>query len=562
MATTLITDFLAKQITKAIDRCVDFFNETGLDRKAIKVTVEKSRNAKFGDYSCNCALTAGLEHSKAMEFATVVVKHLSPKYFKKAEVVNPGFINLFVKDEMLTDIIVEINKAKEEYGKLKRTGKCYNIEFISANPTGLLHIGHARNAAIGDTLARIWQEVGIDVTREYYINDAGNQIEKLALSVLIRYINLYGRNIPLPEDSYHGAEIIDVAKALKTQFSDKFLYLKYDNDKILRTTPREEELANEIKNYSKTYLLSIIKKTLAEFGVRIDIWYPETDLYRNHLIEAILTNLKSHTYESEGALWLKTTEKGDDKDRVLVKSDKTFTYFLPDIAYHNVKLARGYDKIFNIWGADHKSYADRMKIAVQLCGFDKDKLTILIMQMVRLMKNGQEFKMSKRSGTSLTMQDLIDAIGKDAARWFLVSQPMDSHLEIDVDKALSKNNNNPLYYVQYAHARINQVLNKVTLEKKVKSYDELTHPLERELMVFLSIYPNTLLNISHSYNPNIITLYLTNLAKLFHAYYEQVKLIDEGSPKLTQQRMKLIEAIKTVIGNGLRLMNITPVDKM
>ena len=560
--TTIITNLIAKQVSKAIDRCVDFFNETGLDRKPIKIHVEKARNAKFGDYSCNCALTAGLDHNKAMTFATLIAKNLSTKYFKKADVVKPGFINLYVKDEMLADIIKEINSEQEDFGKLKRKRISYNIEFISANPTGLLHIGHARNAAIGDTLARIWEAVGIDVTREYYINDSGNQIEKLGLSVLIRYINLFGRNAELPEDSYHGAEIIDVAQALKTQYNDRFLFVKYDNNKILRSSERDEEFVNIIKNFAKMYLLAIIKKTLAEFGVKIDIWYPESDLYKKNLIEAVLSNLKEHTYHSEGALWLKTTEKGDDKDRVLVKSDNTFTYFLPDIAYHNVKLARNYTKIFNIWGSDHKSYADRMKIAMQLCGFDKDKLEILIMQMVRLMKDGQEYKMSKRSGTSLTMQDLIDAIGKDAARWFLVSQPMDSHLEIDVDKDLSKNNNNHLYYVQYAHARINQVLNKVQLVKKVKCFNGLTHPLEREIIVYLSTFPNTLLNISHSYNPNIITLYLTNLAKLFHAYYEQVKLIDNSNPELTQQRMKLIQAIKTVIANGLRLMNITPVDKM
>ncbi|MCF0227388.1 MAG: hypothetical protein HUJ52_01060 [Malacoplasma sp.] len=225
-------------------------------------------------------------------------------------------------------------------------------------------------------------------------------------------------------------------------------------------------------------------------------------------------------------------------------------------------MSRGYDKLFNIWGSDHKSYADRMKIAVELSGFNKDKLTILIMQMVRLMKDGQEFKMSKRSGTSLTMQDLIDAIGTDAARWFLVSQPMDSHLEIDVDRALSKNNNNPLYYVQYAHARINQVLNKVPHEDKVKSFKDLTHPIERELIVMLAVFPNTLLNIANNYSPNILTLYLTNLAKMFHSYYEQVKLIDETNPVVTQQRIKLINAIKIVIANGLKLMNITPSDKM
>ena len=225
-------------------------------------------------------------------------------------------------------------------------------------------------------------------------------------------------------------------------------------------------------------------------------------------------------------------------------------------------MARGYDKVFNIWGSDHKSYADRMKIAMQLCGFDKNKLEILIMQMVRLVKNGEEFKMSKRSGTSLTMKDLIDAIGTDAARWFLVSQPMDSHLEIDVDRALSKNNNNPLYYVQYAHARINQVLNKGPHEDKVKSFKDLTHPIERELIVMLAVFPNTLLNIANNYSPNILTLYLTNLAKMFHSYYEQVKLIDETNPVVTQQRIKLINAIKIVIANRLKLMNITPSDKM
>ena len=497
-----------------------------------------------------------------MEYANEIASILflgNKKYFSEVKVIKPGFINFKLTNFLLQQVLIDIINEIDNFGIAKKTKLNYEIEFVSANPTGLLHIGHARNAAIGDTLARIWEANGIHVTREYYINDAGNQMEMLAMSVLVRYKQLFGQDVKLPEDSYHGEEIITVASKLKDMYGDKFLNVEFNETGIL---PEYVKQNAAIKIFSEKYLLQIIRDTLKNFGVSFDIWFSETELYRNNLIKSTMGLLSDYCYVKEGATWLKTTEYGDDKDRVLVKSDGQSTYFLPDIAYHNIKLSRGYNKIFNIWGADHTSYADRMNIAMKILGHNPDKLVTLVMQMVRLVKDGKEFKMSKRSGNSLTLDDLVKAIGKEPARWYLVSQPMSSHLEIDVDKAINNNNNNPLYYVQYAHARINQILSKIERVDLPKNFDLLTSDIEREIIVNLHSYVTTIRKIASSYEVNVLTIYLYNLAKLFHSYYASNKIIDLNNMELTKQRYWLAFCIKTVIANGLALMDIKAANKM
>ena len=562
MKYTNVTDFIKEKINVAIDHTIDVIHENNINRDSIEVVVERNKNISFGDFSTKFVLSLGLPTERAMEYANEIASILflgNKKYFSEVKVIKPGFINFKLTNFLLQEVLIDIINEIDNFGIAKKTKLNYEIEFVSANPTGLLHIGHARNAAIGDTLARIWEANGIHVTREYYINDAGNQMEMLAMSVLVRYKQLFGQDVKLPEDSYHGEEIITVASKLKDVYGDKFLDVEFNETGIL---PEYVKQNAAIKIFSEEHLLQIIRDTLKNFGVSFDIWFSETELYRNNLIKSTMGLLNDHCYVKEGATWLKTTEYGDDKDRVLVKSDGQSTYFLPDIAYHNIKLSRGYNKIFNIWGADHTSYADRMNIAMKILGHNQDKLVTLIMQMVRLVKDGKEFKMSKRSGNSLTLDDLVKAIGKEPARWYLVSQPMSSHLEIDVDKATNNNNNNPLYYVQYAHARINQILSKIERVNLPKNFDLLTSDIEREIIVNLHSYVTTIRKIASSYEVNVLTIYLYNLAKLFHSYYASNKIIDLNNMELTKQRYWLAFCIKTVIANGLALMDIKAVNKM
>lgn len=520
------------------------------------INVDKTRNSKFGDFTTNVVMSLQLGNLNKIDVAKAIAKQIDPAAFEKIEVAGPGFLNFYLNQETKKQLLLAIDSQKDDYGKTKSKKLWYNIEFVSANPTGLLHIGHARNGAYGDSLARVFEANGIKVDREYYINDGGNQINKLALSVLIRYLQAAGKNVALPEDSYHAQEIVDTAKLIKDKYGDKFIDVKFDENKIL------DEEANEIiGTFAKEHLLSIIKDHLAKLDVKMDLWSPESYIYKNDLINKAFTKLGKYLYDADGAKWLKTTEYGDDKDRVLVKSDGNYTYFTPDIAYHNLKLSRGYDKIFNIWGADHKSYVDRMSTAIQMLGYKKEQMHVCIMQMVQLTKNGQEFKMSKRSGNSFTTIDLINLIGKDAARWYLVNQSLDSHITIDIEKAGKKNNENGLFYVQYAYVRIKQILAKVK-EKKTKEIDALTHNLEKELINQLFFFMPTIENVGKTYEVHKICLYLTNLARLVHTYYEQVRIGDCKDVKLIGQRLYLIDCVAQVIKNGLKLIGVDVVEKM
>ncbi len=551
-----VFNFLKKQIIKALKTTIKIDEFSNVDISTSKIEVDRIKNIKFGDYCTTIALMTNIKKDRVMSFAQAIAAQINKKYFQRISVVQPGFINFTISNQIFHNILFEIIDKNINFGISKKNKIKYNIEFISANPTGLLHIGHARNAVIGDVLARIWEANGIDVTREYYINDAGNQIEKLGMSLLIRYKQLFGYNDQLPEDSYHGNEIIEAAHELKNQYDNKFLDTYYDQTGIL-----DKQVGKIIKNFAKNYMLNIIKNTLLDFGVKMHIWFSESTLYENNLINTTLDSLKQYTYKKDGALWLATTKYGDDKDRVLIKSDGNMTYFTPDIAYHNIKMSRGYDKCFDIWGADHTSYADRIKIAMRIFGYKDDMLNILIIQMVKLIKDGAEFKMSKRSGKSLTLMNLVKTIGKDAARWYLVSRPMISHLEIDIDKATKQSNDNPFYYVQYAHARINQILQKKQFDLP-KSFDLLTLPSEREIIVHLSMYVETLKKIGDTYEVNILSIYLYNLAKLFHSYYSQNIIIDEKNEQLSKQRYWLVFCIKQIIANGLKLLGIEPLNKM
>lgn len=556
LKTQSIVSFIKEEIFKAIKKLAKQIKTERIPVALENINVDKTRNSKFGDFTTNVVMSFLLGNISKIDAAKALAELIDHSAFAKIEVAGPGFINFYLNDQIKTELLGAIDSQKDDYGNHKKTKLWYNIEFVSANPTGLLHIGHARNGAYGDSLARVFEANGIKVDREYYINDGGNQINKLALSVLIRYLQDYGKNVALPEDSYHAQEIIDTAKLLKQQYGEKFVDAKYDENKIL-----DNEANKIIGTFAKTHLLDIIKDHLNKLDVKMDLWSPESYIYENDLINKAFAKLNKYLYDADGAKWLKTTEYGDDKDRVLVKSDGNYTYFTPDIAYHNLKLSRGYDKIFNIWGADHKSYVDRMSTAIQMLGYKKEQMHVCIMQMVQLTKNGQEFKMSKRSGNSFTTIDLINLIGKDAARWYLVNQSLDSHITIDIEKAGKKNNENGLFYVQYAYVRIKQILNKVK-EKKVIGIDLLTHQLEKELINQLFFFMPTIENVGKTYEVHKICLYLTNLAKLVHTYYEQVRIGDCPDKKLIGQRLYLIGCVAQVIKNGLKLIGVDVVEKM
>lgn len=533
----------------------------------VKFNVEKTKSIKFGDYSSNVALMLKKikpwgELKTPIQIAEEIASNINPKMFSKIEVVPPGFINFYLNDVITKELFDCIHSQKEKYPIFEKVDQVYNVEYVSANPTGYLHIGHARNAVFGDVLAKLLSKIGINVITEYVVNDAGNQMNILASSVLVRYKELFGQNITLPDDSYHGLEIIEVAKELKNKFNDEFLNVEINNDFIITNS----DVRETIRNFSRDILLEIIKNDLASLGVHIDIYYSEQEIHKNNLIPITLEKLGNNVYEKDGAIWLQTTKFGDDKDRVLIKSDKTPTYFMPDIAYHDIKLNRPPkpNKLINVWGADHYSYITRMKIALKSLGYSDDIMEVISMQMVRLMKDGSEFKMSKRSGQSLTLKDLVNTLGKDVSRWFMISSSPSTHIELDVDLALKQDNNNPIYYIEYAHARCFSILEKTNFSYKIgqDNFSGLTLEIEKELIGNLINFQNIIYNAATTYEPHKIANYVYNIAKLFHSYYGSVMINDQNNIELTNQRLSLVSAVKIILENALSLLGIEAYDKM
>ncbi len=416
------------------------------------VILELPKDKAHGDYSTNMAMQLTRIAKKAPRaIAEAIIENFdtTKASISKIEIAGPGFINFYLDNSYLTDLIPAILEAKEAYGESNvGKGEKIQVEFVSANPTGDLHLGHARGAAVGDSLSNILDKAGWDVSREYYINDAGNQINNLAYSVEARYKQALGLEAEMPEDGYHGEDIINIGKRLAEEFGDQIL------DKS------DEERFKFFREYGLKYEMEKLKKDLESFRVPFDVWFSETSLYEDGKIMPALELLreKGYIYEMDGATWFRSTEFGDDKDRVLIKNDGSYTYLLPDIAYHKNKLERGFDKLINIWGADHHGYIPRMQAAIQAMGHPKDTLEVEIIQLVHLFKNGEKMKMSKRTGKAVTMRDLMEEVGLDAVRYFFAMRSADSHMDFDLDLAVSQSNDNPVYYAQYAHARICSIL--------------------------------------------------------------------------------------------------------
>ena len=552
---------MRKELKEKIVNLVSKDFKEVLDLKE-KIKVDLPKEEKHGDISTNIAfLLSKPLKKKPIEVANKIKEILEKdKDFEKVEVAGAGFINIFLSKDFYFEFLKKAVQENDEYGKEKeKTKGNINIEFVSANPTGPLHLGHGRGAVVGSTLSNLKDYAGYVVEREFYINDAGRQIYLLGKSVYARFRQIEEPDYPFPEDGYKGEYIKDIAKEL----------YQYEREKIYSMLD-EDEAIEFCAEYAKNYLLDEIKKDLKEFGVEFDIWFSEKSLYEHGKVDEAIEFLKKKglVYEKEGALWLKTTVYGDDKDRVLIRSDGTYTYFAADIAYHYDKYKRGYDYIINVWGADHHGYFPRLKAAVMAFGVPEEWIRVIFIQMVKLFRNGKEVKMSKRSGEFITLRELINEVGKDAVRYMFLTKDSNTHLNFDIDLALKQSNENPVYYVQYAHARIMSVFKEAKqrfgfdVEEDFKAdVSLLKEDIERQIMKEIAFLPDLIKETAEKEQPHKLTSITHNLASKFHNYYYHYKFLVEDE-NLMRARLFLLKAIRSALRTLFKLMGITPVERM
>lgn len=519
-------------------------------------------DSKNGDVSTNAAMVCARpfrNNPRKIAVAIVSKIDLNGSYFARCEVAGPGFINFFYSTEWYATVVATVLEQKEKYGETDLgAGKSVLVEFVSANPTGPMHIGNARGGAIGDCLASVLEKAGYEVAREFYINDAGNQIEKFKTSLEVRYLQIYKPETELPEDAYKGQDIIDHANAFNEIYGDK--YVNADS----------EERRQALCDFALPKNIQKLHDDLGKYRIQYDKWFNQSTLHKDGSVQRVIEQLKAsgHTYEKDGALWFKTTEFGDEKDRVLVRENGVPTYLVPDIAYHYNKLAvRKFDKAVDIFGADHHGYIARIKASMTALGVDADRLDIVIMQMVNLVRNGEKYKLSKRSGKAITLSTLLDEIPIDAARFFFNLREPNSHFDFDLDLAVSQTSQNPVYYVQYAHARICSVLKKMNEEGiEVKSLDKaalsvLTAPEEQEMIKHLATLPNVINEAAKAYDPAKVTKYVIDLATMYHKFYNNCRIMGEDE-SVMQARLSLSLAVKQVIKNILDMLKITCPESM
>ena len=511
-----------------------------IDIQRIVIDIPKDKNN--GDYSTNVAfLLTKVFKKNPMDIANDIKDNIKDEMIDKVEVASPGFINIYLAKEFLLNNINTIIKEGKNYGKNNYgKGEKVDIEYVSANPTGTLHIGHGRGAVYGDNLAKIMTFAGYDVTREYYINDAGNQMYNLGVSIKERYKERCGFDFEIPENGYHGKELIPIAEKLY----DDYGTCKLDED------------IEFFKKEGLDILLDGIKKDLDNFRVNFDVFTSEQSLYDRGLVDMTLNKLKDSgkCYINEGALWLKTTDLYDEKDRVLIKNDGNYTYLLPDIAYHSDKLDRGYDRLIDVLGSDHHGYIHRLKSSLDIIGYDSSKLDIKILQMVRLLRNGEEVKLSKRTGKTITLNELIEEVGVNASRYFFASKSLDTQMDFDLDLAVKNSNENPVYYIEYANARISSILKKNKVED-VEYFSTTFNELAYTIMKKLVEFEDVIIGAASKCLPHLIANYMYDLASLFHSYYSSNKIVtdDENS---TKERIALVKAIKIVMNNAANMIGI------
>lgn len=520
-----------------------------LDIEDISVEIDIPKQKDFGDYSTNIAMKLTKVLGKSpMDIAATIVENITCDSITKMDIKAPGFINFFVKKDYLVENIKKVLTEKDRYGSSNiGNGKKVNIEFVSANPTGILHLGNARGGAYGDSLARIMRFSGFDVTEEYYINDAGNQINNLGESLKSRYYEICGKNYPLPDGGYHGKEIIAMAEDLYEEHQDSLL----------------DENIEFYKSYATEKLIAKIIADLKEYRINYDVYTSEKAIRNKYNLQNIIDILtkNGYTYERDGALWFKCSALFDDEDHVLVKEDKTLTYLVPDIAYHLDKYNRGYDKMIDIFGADHHGYVARLKSSIKVLGNDPEKLEVKLLQLVRLIQDGEVVKMSKRTGKSVTLKELIDEVGINAARYYFVKSSLDTQMDFDLNLAKSKSNENPVYYVCYAYARISSILKETDYNEIPQKFDALNDEDSYNVLEKVYAFPEVVKNAAQKELPHLITNYVYDLANTFHNYYSRIRIITDDE-EITKERILLIKSVHQTIKNALDLIGVIPPEKM
>lgn len=525
--------------------------------------IEKPANKDNGDYSTNVAMAGARAFKKAPRMiaeAIVSCIDLDGTAFERVEIAGPGFMNFFLSQQFYSNVLKDVFSCGKDYGKSDYgQGKRVLVEFVSANPTGPMHIGNARGGAIGDCLASVLDWAGFSVNREFYVNDAGNQIEKFATSLEVRYLQHYDSSVELPEDAYHGQDIVEHAENFIKEYGDK--YVNADS----------KERRKALVDFALPKNIAGLERDLGRYRITYDKWFRESTLHNDGSVQRVIDALKEKgvTYEQDGALWFKASEYGNDKDIVLVRANGLPTYIVPDIAYHYNKLVtRGYDKAIDVLGADHHGYVPRMKAALTALGLDASRLDCVIMQMVRLVREGETIKLSKRSGKAITLNTLIDEVPLDAARFFFNLREPNSHFDFDLELAAKQSSENPVYYVQYAHARICSIIKKAQeqgVELKTPSDDELAllnSKEEKDLIRHLSLLTDEIVSASKSYDPAKITHYVIELATLFHKFYNAQRVMLDDNEGLMQARLFLCKAVKDTIYNILTMLKITAPEVM
>ncbi|MCR4911970.1 MAG: arginine--tRNA ligase [Bacilli bacterium] len=530
----------------------DALNKLGVDLDINQIDIENSKDPTHGDYASNVALkNARLVKKPPVELAKMIEKEIDMDGIDKIEIAGPGFINFYMAKGSITGVIKKIFERGDDFGRGEKKNCKVNVEFVSANPTGDLHVGHARGAAIGDSISRILEFDGYDVTREYYINDAGNQIDHLAESILERLKEALGMPFDLPADGYHGEDVRLVALAIKDELGDR-----------LPECLKEEGFIEELKLKGMELELEKIRIDLKTYGIVFDVFSSEKAMRANGAVEKEIEYLSDHIYVDDGAKYLRTTDFLDDKDRVIVKRDGSYTYFLPDIVYHVNKLSRGFDKLIDVLGADHHGYINRMKSALMMHGYSSDALEIELIQMVRMMRDGEEFKLSKRTGNGYTLRELCEDVGVDAARYFFVMRAASGHLDFDLDLAVKQSSDNPVYYAQYAHARLCAVLEKAEDISLDVSCSHLSEQSELDLVKQLSLFPDAVKSASKERAPYKITNYIHDVAEKVHSFYTECRVIDRDNIEVTSSRLALCQATKIVLKNALHLVGVSAPEHM
>ena len=524
--------------------------------------IEEPKLAQFGDFSTNFAMVAASGQRMApKKIAEAIVQHMDDPdgILERTEIAGPGFINFFIRPDSWFPVLQTIHDQGNAYGARNLgNGRKVQVEFVSANPTGPLHVGHGRGAAVGDTVANLLSFCGYDVQKEYYINDSGRQIRTLGLSVYLRYRELFGQTVQFPADCYQGDYIRDIAADIRNRNQDALLKMK------------EEDAASWAARHAAADILEGIRDDLKSFGVEFDNWFSEQSLYDRGKVEAAMGELLSRKilYEHDGALWFKTSEYGDEKDRVVVRTNGITTYFASDIAYHLDKFDRGFERIIDVWGADHHGYIPRMKAAVTAAGRRKEQFDVILVHLVNLLRAGEPVAMSTRSGEFVTLREVVNEVGKDAARFIFLTRHYESPLDFDLEVAKQKTNDNPVFYVQYVHARISSIQRNAAERSDLPqaAWDQQDLRLLREfeeiqLIKALARYPDVVKSAASLLEPHRITFYLMDLAALFHAYYNKHRVLTEDS-MLSQSRLYLITAVQKVMRNGLFLLGVSAPEKM